>query len=42
MDATFGSEPDDREMAASVYDEPKADEDFDPDSDDMGMGQDEQ
>ncbi|HEX6510235.1 MAG TPA: hypothetical protein VF221_21600 [Chloroflexota bacterium] len=43
-DATLGSRDpgaSDSEVAASIYDEPTADLDFDPDTDPLGMGTDE-
>lgn len=40
VDATLGAGEPNEVMTSEVYDEAKADLDFDPDSDDLGMGQD--
>ena len=41
VDAALGFRADPEEVAAEVYGEPRADQDFDPDADELGMGQDE-
>jgi len=39
-DASFGEQYDDTQLAADANDQPRADNDFDPDADGLGMGTD--